>query len=186
VANNCPASAISRSPTSIASDRAAASARGRRRTAPLSADAVASAEGREQGPRPDRPPRRTRGRPQWCGPSSGAEFLAAIGHDLADFSGPDGLAAFAGLAPAPHDSGKRNGDVHRPRHYHRGLQRIFYMSALMSVRHDLNSRTFHDLKRSEGKRRTQAVIALARSVNVLSALIRDRRPYQVAPPQPTG
>jgi hypothetical protein len=138
-----------------------------------------------------------------AGPPPGVEFLAAIGHpphrrrsartspdrrrDLADFSGPEALAAFAGLAPAPHDSGERNGNVHRPRHYHRGLQRIFYMSALTSVRFDLNSRTFYGRKRSEAKRHTQAVIALARrSVNVLSALIGDRRLYQVAPPRPTG
>jgi transposase len=111
------------------------------------------------------------------GPLLGAEFLAAIGHDLADFSGPDALAAFAGLAPAPHDSGKRNGNV-PPGHYHLGLQRIFCMSALTSVRYDLNSRTFYDRKRSEGKRHTQAVIVLARRrVNVLWALIRDRRLY---------
>jgi transposase len=42
------------------------------------------------------------------GPLLGAEFLAAIGPDLAGFASPDGLAAFAGLAPAPNDSGKRN------------------------------------------------------------------------------
>lgn len=76
------------------------------------------------------------------GPLLGAEFLAAVGNDLADFTSPDRLAAFAGLAPAPHDSGKRNGNLHRPRHYHRGLQRIFYVSALMSVRYDPNSRAF--------------------------------------------
>ncbi|QOV34569.1 IS110 family transposase [Streptomyces ferrugineus] len=70
------------------------------------------------------------------GPLLGGEFLATIGNDLSDFASPDGLAAFAGLAPAPHDSGKRNGNLHRPRHYHRGLQRLFYMSALMSVRYD--------------------------------------------------
>jgi transposase len=121
------------------------------------------------------------------GPLMGAEFLAAIGSDLADFASPDALAAFAGLAPAPHDSGKRNGNLHRPRHYHRGLQRVFYMSALMSVRYDPNSRTFYDRKRAEGKRHTQAVIALARRrINVLWALIRDQRLYEVTPPQPTG
>ncbi|QOV41241.1 IS110 family transposase [Streptomyces ferrugineus] len=59
-----------------------------------------------------------------------------MGNDLSDFASPDGLAAFAGLAPAPHDSGKRNGNLHRPRHYHRGLQRLFCMSALMSARYD--------------------------------------------------
>jgi transposase len=121
------------------------------------------------------------------GPLLDAEFLAAIGSDLAGFASPDALAAFAGLAPAPHDSGKRNGNLHRPRHYHRGLQRVFYMSALMSVRYDPNSRTFCDRKRAEGKRHTQAVIALARRrINVLWALIRDRRLYEVTAPQPTG
>ncbi|OLZ68984.1 hypothetical protein AV521_19650 [Streptomyces sp. IMTB 2501] len=69
-------------------------------------------------------------------PLPGAEFLAAIGDDRTAFDSPDGLAAFPGLAPAPNDSGKRNGNLHRPRHCHRGLQRVFYMSALMSVRYD--------------------------------------------------
>jgi hypothetical protein len=116
------------------------------------------------------------------GPLLGAEFLAAVCNDLTDFSSPDGPAAFAGQAPAPHDSGKRNGELHRPRHCHRGLQRIFYMSALMSVRYDPNSRAFHDRERAEGKRHTQAVIAFARRrVNVLWALIRDGRLCEIAP-----
>lgn len=53
----------------------------------------------------------------------------------------------------------------------------------MSFQFDPNSRKFYDRKRAEGKRHTQAVLALARRrVNVLWALIRDRRSYQVAPP----
>ena len=57
------------------------------------------------------------------------------------------------------------------------------MSALTSVRYDLNSRTIYDRKRAEGRHRTQAVIALARRrVNVLWALIRDRRLCEVMPP----
>ncbi|MEU9454508.1 IS110 family transposase [Streptomyces sp. NPDC048277] len=117
------------------------------------------------------------------GPLLGAEFLAGVGSDLTVFATPDRLAAFAGLAPAPHDSGKKSGNLH----YHRGLQRVFYMSALTSVRYDPNSRTFYDRKRAEGKRHTQAVIALARRrVNVLWALIRDRRLYEVVPPRATA
>ncbi|MEV6601701.1 transposase, partial [Actinoplanes sp. NPDC051346] len=105
-----------------------------------------------------------------------------VGSDLTFFATPDRLAAFSGLAPAPHDSGKRSGNLHRPRHDHRGLQRVFYMSALMSVRYDPNSRAFYDRKRAEGKRHTQAAIALARRrVNVLWALIRDQRLYEVTP-----
>ena len=42
-------------------------------------------------------------------------------------------------------------------------------------------------KHAEGKRHTQAVTALARRrVNVLWALIRDRRPFEVTPSRPTG
>jgi transposase len=114
----------------------------------------------------------------------GAEFLAAMGSDMASFATPDRLAAFAGLSPAPHDSGKSHGNLHRPQQNHRGLQRVFYTSALISIRCDPNSRRFYDRKRAEGKRHVQALLALARGrVNVFWALIRDRRRcYQVIPP----
>nr|WP_053789016.1 transposase [Streptomyces sp. XY332] len=60
-------------------------------------------------------------------------------------------------------------------------------AALTNVRYDLNSRTFYNRKRAKGKRHTQAVIALARRrVNVLWALIRDRRLYEVVPPRVTA
>ncbi|PWI05971.1 IS110 family transposase [Streptomyces sp. NWU339] len=113
----------------------------------------------------------------------GAEFLAGIGGSLDAFPTPDRLAAFAGVAPAPRDSGQVSGNLHRPQRYHRRLQRVFYTSALISIRCDPNSRRFHDRKRAEGKRHVQAVMALARRrVNVFWALIRDRRCYQVTPP----
>ncbi|MER7841886.1 IS110 family transposase [Streptomyces sp. NPDC096040] len=117
------------------------------------------------------------------GPILGAEFLAATGGDLEAFPAPDRLAAFAGVAPAPRDSGQVSGNLHRPTRYHRRLQRVFYTSALVSIRCDPNSRRFYDRKRAEGKRHVQAVLALARRrVNVLWALIRDRRCYTVTPP----
>lgn len=41
----------------------------------------------------------------------------------------------------------------------------------------------HPPRGAEGKRHTQAVLALARRrVNVLWALLRDRRTYELAPP----
>lgn len=117
------------------------------------------------------------------GPILGAEFLAAVGGNLDEFTSPDALAAFAGVAPAPRDSGKVSGNLHRPVTYHRRLQRVFYTSALVSVRCDPNSRIFYDRKRAEGKKHVQAVLALARRrVNVIWALIRDRRCYHVTPP----
>jgi transposase len=113
----------------------------------------------------------------------GAEFLVGIGGSMDAFPTPDRLAAFAGVAPAPRDSGQVSGNLRRPQRYHRQLQRVFYTSALISIRCDPNSRRFYDRKRAEGKRHIQAVMALARRrVNVFWALIRDRRCYQVTPP----
>ncbi|WP_030272859.1 IS110 family transposase [Streptomyces sp. NRRL B-24484] len=121
------------------------------------------------------------------GPTLGAEFLAAVGGSLDAFPTADRLAAFAGVAPAPRDSGKVSGNLHRPQRYHRRMQRVFYTSALVSIRCDPNSRAFYDRKRAEGKRHVQAVLALARRrVNVLWALIRDGRCYQVTPPVTTA
>lgn len=113
----------------------------------------------------------------------GAEFLAATGGDMTVFGTPDRLAGFGGVAPVPRDSGKISGNMRRPQRYNRRLQRIFYTSALFSIRHCEESRRFYDRKRAEGKRHTQAVLALARRrVNVLWALLRDGRRYEPAPP----
>ncbi|MGC0422226.1 hypothetical protein ABIA38_007762 [Embleya sp. AB8] len=119
------------------------------------------------------------------GPLLGAEFLAATGGDMTAFATPDRLAAFAGVAPAPRDSGKISGNLHRPQRYNRRLQRVFYTSALISIRCCDESRRFYDRKRAEGKRHTQAVLALARRrVNVLWALLRDGRCYQATTRHP--
>ncbi|MEV6655417.1 IS110 family transposase [Streptomyces sp. NPDC051219] len=113
------------------------------------------------------------------GPLLGAEFLAATAGDMSRFGSSDRLASFAGVAPVPRDSGNVSGNLHRPRRYHRGLQRVFYTSALISIRNCDASRRYYERKRAEGKRHTQAVLALARRrVNVLWALIRDGRCFQ--------
>jgi len=118
------------------------------------------------------------------GPLLGAEFLAATGGDMSFFGTASRLAGFAGLAPAPWDSGRIRGNLHRPKRYHRGLNRVFYYSAMISIATCEESRRYYDRKRAEGKTHTQAVLALARRrVNVLWALIRDKRTYQAAPPR---
>jgi transposase len=113
----------------------------------------------------------------------GAEFLAATGGDMTAFASADHLAGYAGLAPRPRDSGRISGNRHRPRRYNRDLNRVFSTSALISVRYNRESRTYYDRKRTEGKPHAQAVLALARRrVNLLWALIRDRRRYELTPP----
>jgi transposase len=112
------------------------------------------------------------------GPLLGAEFLVTVG-DLSAFESADRLAAYAGLVPAAHDSGKRVGNHKRMRGGNKVLKRVFYQSAFSSLRASAESRTFYDRKRAEGKRHTQALIALARRrINVLWAMLRDGTTFE--------
>src|SRR5262249_30541158 len=74
-----------------------------------------------------------------------AEFAVAVG-DLSTFAGPDQLAAYAGLAPVSHDSGKRAGNMRRPQRYHRPLRRAFFMAALTTIRSDGPNRNYYQRK----------------------------------------
>lgn len=115
------------------------------------------------------------------GVTLGAEFLVATG-DLRAFESTDKLAAYAGLVPAAHDSGKRTGNNRRMRGGNKVLKRVFYQSAFASLRSSPESRTFYDRKRREGKRHVQALIALARRrVNVLWAMLRDGTTFKSPP-----
>jgi transposase len=112
----------------------------------------------------------------------GAELLVAIG-DLDQVGSADRLAAYAGLAPVPNDSGKRTGRRRRPVRYNRALRRAMYLAALVAIRCDPASRAYYQRKRAEGKCSVQATICLARRrTNVLWALLRDDRTWQPEPP----
>ena len=109
-----------------------------------------------------------------------AECIACVG-DMRRFTSGDALAAASGLAPVLAQSGKvrysrsaTGGD--------KALKRVFYQAAFCSIQRDPTSRAFYDRKRAEGKRHHQALIALARrKINVLYAILRDRRPYEARP-----
>jgi transposase len=117
------------------------------------------------------------------GTSLGAEFIAATGEDMSTFATASRLATYAGVAPAPRDSGKIHGNNHRPRRYHRGLLRVFYLSSEASLRSCRSSPIYYDRKRVEGKTHSQALLALARRwVNVLWAMLRDGECYHDSPP----
>jgi transposase len=112
------------------------------------------------------------------GPILGAEFLVAVG-DIRAFKSAERLAAYSGLVPAARDSGKRVGNNKRMRGGNKTLKRVFYQSAFASLRSAPESRIFYDRKRAEGKRHTQALIALARRrVNVLWAMLRDGTTFE--------
>jgi transposase len=122
------------------------------------------------------------------GPILGAQLLADTGGDLrAVFGHPGRLAAYSGLAPVPRDSGRVRGNLHRPKRYHRGLCRVFYLAAQSAIRRDNLSRAYYQRKRAEGKRHTQALIALARRlIDLIWALLRDGREFTPTAPQPAN
>ncbi|MEU1598366.1 IS110 family transposase [Streptomyces sp. NPDC005708] len=116
------------------------------------------------------------------GPILGAEFVVAAG-DLTTYADAGHLASAAGLVPVPRDSGRRTGNLHRPKRYSRRLRRVFYMSAQTSMMREGPNRDFYLKKRGEGLKHVQAVIALARRrASVLWALLRDNRVFTSAPP----
>ena len=119
------------------------------------------------------------------GPVLGAEFIAYTGGDMSVFGSPDRLAGVAGLAPVPKDSGRISGNMRRPRRYCRRLLRVFYMSAMVAARCCPVSKAFYERKRADGKSHKQAIIALARRrLNVIWALIRDGRTFEIVAPPP--
>ncbi|MET7493863.1 IS110 family transposase [Streptomyces sp900116325] len=116
------------------------------------------------------------------GPILGAEFVVAAG-DLTSYADAGHLASAAGLVPVPRDSGRRTGNLHRPKRYSRPLRRVFYLSAQTSIIREGPNRDFYLKKRGEGLKHVQAIIALARRrASVLWALLRDGRVFTSAPP----
>ena len=108
-----------------------------------------------------------------------AEFLAEV-DDIARYGSPDRLAA-AGIAPVLRASGSLS-YKRRAKRGNRALKRVFYQSAYCAIGHHGKSRDYYQRKRTEGKMHEQAVVALARRrVNVLWAMLRDRRTYQEVP-----
>lgn len=116
------------------------------------------------------------------GPVLGASLLVAAG-DLSAFPTAGHLAAAAGLVPVPNDSGRRAGNLHKPRHYSRPLRHALYLSAQSSMMRAGPNRDYYLKKRDQGRTHSQAVIALARRrIDVLWALLRDNRTWTATPP----
>jgi transposase len=116
------------------------------------------------------------------GPFLGASLLVGAG-DLRAFPSAGHLAAAAGLVPVPNDSGRRTGNLHRPKRYSRPLRHVFYLSAQTAMQRPGPNRDYYLKKRGQGRTHSQAVIALARRrVDVLWALLRENRTWTVSPP----
>ncbi len=112
-------------------------------------------------------------------------WLTVVG-DTSGFRTPAHLASYAGLAPVTRRSGSSIKGETRSQRGHHALKSALFLSAFASLK-DPHSRAYYDRKRREGKRHNAALICLARRrVDVLFAMIRDRKPYQppITKPEP--
>jgi len=105
------------------------------------------------------------------------KILTIVG-DGAAFPTAGHLAAYASLAPVTRRSGSSIKGETRSQRGNHALKSALFLSAFASLA-DPTSRAYYDRKRAQGKRHNAALICLARRrVDVLFAMLRDRKPYQ--------
>ena len=108
------------------------------------------------------------------------KILTIVG-DGSAFPTAGHLAAYAGLAPVTRRSGSSIKGETRSQRGNHALKSALFLSAFASLG-DPASRAYYDRKRAAGKRHNAALICLARRrIDVLFAMLRDRKPY----PHPT-
>ena len=113
-------------------------------------------------------------------PGVGVRTAARLITELSgkDFASAGHLAAYAGLAPVTRRSGSSIRGEHSSRRGNKTLKRALYLSAFAALG-DPTSRAYYERKKAQGKRHTQALIALARRrCDVLYAMMRDGTLYQ--------
>lgn len=117
------------------------------------------------------------------GARTGARMLVEIG-DIARFSTPSKLAAFAGLGPSDRQSGTSIRNAVPSRRGNHRLKNAMFIAAFASLKHP-PSRNYYDRKKAAGKRHNEAVLCLARRrIDVLHAMLTRREHYRWSPPPP--
>ena len=115
------------------------------------------------------------------------KILTIVG-DGAAFPTAGHLAAYAGLAPVTRRSGSSIKGETRSQRGNHALKSALFLSAFASLA-DPTSRAYYDRKRAQGKRHNAALVCLARRrIDVIYAMLRDRKPYQQhapATPEPS-
>lgn len=76
------------------------------------------------------------------------------------------LASLCGVAPHPHDSGKKQGPRRTGPDCRQNIKRVLFLAALSAVRYNKNLSNFHEKKLKEGKRRMVAITACMRKMLV--------------------
>ena len=117
------------------------------------------------------------------GPRTGARTLAEIG-DPYRFKNGSRLAAYAGLAPVNHRSGKSINRTSQHRGGNHRLKNAMFLAAFVASQHDPTARSYYQRKRSEGKHHNAAVICVARRrCDLILAMLKNQTPYNPQHPK---
>jgi transposase len=112
------------------------------------------------------------------GPTASRTLLAAL-PELGTLTRQQ-VAALAGLAPVPYDSGRLRGQ----RHIRGGraeVRSVLYLAALSAARHNPALRAFSERLKAAGKAVKVRLVAVARKLlTIANAVLRDRRAWDPA------
>jgi transposase len=90
------------------------------------------------------------------------------------------IAALAGLAPHPNQSGARDG-YRKVRGGRAEIKRLLFIPAMTAARHDPNLKAFHDRLIANGKKPILALVAVMRKMIIIAnARLRDANAQQVS------
>jgi transposase len=96
------------------------------------------------------------------------------------------VVAVAGIDPRAADSGQRAGYRRMSKRGSPYLRQAFYQAAFAAWQHDAMLGALDHKKLAEGKPHRVALNAVAKKLcHVVSACLRDRRPYEARDPAPT-
>ena len=111
------------------------------------------------------------------GPRTGARTLAEIGNPHR-FKNGGRLAAYAGLAPVNHRSGKSINRTSRHRGGNQRLKNAMFLAAFVAAFHDPHTKAYYQRKRTEGKHHNAAIICVARRrCDLILAMLKNQTPY---------
>jgi transposase len=111
-----------------------------------------------------------------------AAWLLVATHNFTDCAAPEQLAAYAGLVPYPHQSGKSIRRREMIDHTgHAPLRRALYMASLSASRYNPPIKVFYDRLRHTGKPMKVARCAAARKlIHIAWAVVTRQIPFDPA------
>ena len=105
------------------------------------------------------------------------KILAFLG-DVAKFDTAKKMAAFVGLNPQHAQSGTSLNYSHLSKTGDAELRKMFFMPALVAIRHEPNIKAFYEKLISKGKAKKVAICAVMRKlVHIIYGVLKSRKPF---------